>query len=499
MIDDDLPPWLTDQADDFDPAMYEAPEQTAAEVERKLEAARARFARDDAEVRVPVEAKLLADLMAEGAATKAAEQRAAQAAKALAEMQTAMGADDIGNASKYFDQWKKLRQPEAPIVAFPTDASDALKAARRVKPEDMLPVPAPWADVRLMTDSGLRPGFHVLVGGTGSGKTTLALQWAIHAAKQGHPVAYVALELGAEEVALRLAALHKKLDWAKARWNPAEYTTDNDLHDEQGQPLPIHILAPQAYDWDPAELRTLPDRLRVTYPDCLKPPFIVLDYLQLLGSVRDETGRKLDLRESIGRASAAATAIAVSNRAVVLALSTTARANYGVLRSVVRLGGLRFKVGKNGHAYRNVYNAEQLVGLGKESGEIEASATTVMVMGKVNVSRADWPALRVLVQGKSRHQAEPSFALLALGADGFTGLGDGGLGWKANDEQAVMDLATSDEAKAKRGGVVPILDFDTGKPVEGTDDPVAEPGDDDQEDAAPAKARKGKRTPPETY
>ena len=431
-----------------------------------------------AEAHATIEAKLLARLMEEEEAKRATAERASQAAQAYCELLSALDGDNLEHAKKLFDQWVKLRQPYAPLLRFPSDARDDLRAARRVNPADLLPVPAQWQDVNLMCDGGLRPGFHVLVGGTGSGKTTLALQWAIHAAKQGHPVAYVALELGAEEVALRLASLHKpnpSAGWAPSRWNPAAYTTDDDLNDEQGNALPIHVMAPTAYGWDPDELRTLPERLRLTYPNLQKPPFIVLDYLQLLGSIRDESGRKLDLRESIGRASAAATAIAVSSRAVVLALSTTARANYEVLRSVVRLGGLRFKA-KGSRVYRNVCNAEMLVGLGKESGEIEASATTVMVLGKVQVSRADYPPLRVLAQGKTRHQADPSFALLSLAADGFTGISDG-LRWKASDEQAVMELATSDAAQPRQG-VVPMVDFDTKAPVPGTDDEV-EAGDDE--------------------
>jgi replicative DNA helicase len=42
--------------------------------------------------------------------------------------------------------------------------------------------------------NGLNPGLHVLAGAPGAGKTTLSLQMALHAAKEGFPVLYVSYE-----------------------------------------------------------------------------------------------------------------------------------------------------------------------------------------------------------------------------------------------------------------------------------------------------------------
>ena len=54
--------------------------------------------------------------------------------------------------------------------------------------------------------NGFVPGLHVLAAGPGAGKTTLCLQWALHAAEQGHPVLYVSYENSPANLTLKLLA-----------------------------------------------------------------------------------------------------------------------------------------------------------------------------------------------------------------------------------------------------------------------------------------------------
>ncbi|WP_155121131.1 DnaB-like helicase C-terminal domain-containing protein [Bryobacter aggregatus] len=54
--------------------------------------------------------------------------------------------------------------------------------------------------------NGFAPGLHVLAAGPGAGKTTLCLQWAIHAAENGHPVLYVSYENSPANLTLKLLA-----------------------------------------------------------------------------------------------------------------------------------------------------------------------------------------------------------------------------------------------------------------------------------------------------
>lgn len=54
--------------------------------------------------------------------------------------------------------------------------------------------------------NGFAPGLHVLAAGPGAGKTTLCLQWAVHAASIGHPVLYVTYENSPANLTLKLLA-----------------------------------------------------------------------------------------------------------------------------------------------------------------------------------------------------------------------------------------------------------------------------------------------------
>lgn len=51
--------------------------------------------------------------------------------------------------------------------------------------------------------SGWRPGLHLLAGGPGKGKTTLALQFALHAARDGIPAVYVTYENSPKSLVLK--------------------------------------------------------------------------------------------------------------------------------------------------------------------------------------------------------------------------------------------------------------------------------------------------------
>jgi replicative DNA helicase len=108
----------------------------------------------------------------------------------------------------------------------------------------------------------------------------------------------------------------------------------------------------------------------------LKPALIVIDYLQLCAGRYGE-----EPRTAVGRVSYVARALARDLGAVVLVLSSTARANYADL--------------VNDPARDPV----DLVGLGKESGEIEYAADGVMVLAR----SAEGGRNRVLVLAKNRH------------------------------------------------------------------------------------------------
>jgi len=252
---------------------------------------------------------------------------------------------------------------------------------------DEKPIPLPWPSVAKVLGGGLWPGLHVLVGGTGTGKTQWALQTALGAAVQGFPVLYVGLELGELDITARLAALldeNRSVHWSalfKGEIKPEEMGRLLAAAHDRLKPLPLRVEFADPYtgSWTAATLRdravALVNRNRAvlrTDEDKPKRPFlVVLDFLQIIGS---PPGDRSDIRERIQQASYAGRAIARELSAAVLLLSSTARANYDAL--VIRGSGKEHTT-----TLEDVeHDAAQFVGLGKESGEVEYSADTLLTL-----------------------------------------------------------------------------------------------------------------------
>jgi len=82
------------------------------------------------------------------------------------------------------------------VLAAAFDRMDA-RAEEREKP-----LATPWPDFNAqLPGGGFWPGCHLLVSGTGVGKSMWALQFALHTAREGGAVIYAGLELDAFQVA----------------------------------------------------------------------------------------------------------------------------------------------------------------------------------------------------------------------------------------------------------------------------------------------------------
>lgn len=277
-----------------------------------------------------------------------------------------------------------------------------------------IPVPLPWPELSRIYRGGLWPGMHLVVAGTGAGKTQFALQIAANAAKQGIGVGYVGLELDELQVTLRLASLlDGVVPWSD--W----YTGCRDEHGRVNReqlerlpkaldairPFPIKLDFAAPNGWPASRLASVVREVRAAHPDQSKPVLVVLDFLQL---VSDEPGdRGVELKERIGRAAYVARQVAAEQNAAILLISSTARINYmsgeqacGVARAVQ-------------DEWNALHNPDAIVGLGKESGETEYAADSVAVLArmtdlpdgrsgsvvlvavpKVRAGRARWDVLR---------------------------------------------------------------------------------------------------------
>lgn len=278
-------------------------------------------------------------------------------------------------------------------------------------------VSSPFRLLNEILGGGFEPGIHVLVGGTGVGKSTLAVACAIEAAINGHAVGYVSLELELEQITARMMAeLHNRDRSSGARRvffsdvMRGGGGVDLEARAKELARLPIVIDAYSPLGWQATKLRAIAEQAR-PLGAADKTPLVVLDYLQLVGEEEDVT--RPDVRARIGRAAAVAHGIASELRAAVLVVSSVARSYYPLLAGQskkLKEAGVKIRVGSdergqeaNGYA---LSGEDGLVGLGKESGEIEYSATSVLAMvkgGAIKTPKGEYRGQRVaLAVAKSR-------------------------------------------------------------------------------------------------
>lgn len=262
--------------------------------------------------------------------------------------------------------------PAGPAARVSGDIEDlfATTYARREGRER--PLLTPWPQVDNLLGGGWWPGMYVLVGGTGMGKTQWAVQVSVGAAKVGARVLYLALELSRRDLAARVVGAVSGVPWSGllrgtlseedlVRAQQASRMVDGlPLHTECGPPYGYGAEAMASRAW------------------ALRPTLVVLDYLQLCSGRSGE-----DLRIGIARAAYTARALARDLGAVVLVLSSTARENYGRLE------------------WSEDRDPSDLVGTGKESGEVEYAADGVLVLARQKDAAKSRE--RVLVVAKNRH------------------------------------------------------------------------------------------------
>lgn len=271
----------------------------------------------------------------------------------------------------------KLRKVAPPVGALVGKAFETME--RRAQGLET-PVPLPWSPVAEAINGGLWPGLHVLIGNTGSGKSQWGLQVALQAALTDVPVLYIGLELGHTDLVARLVGLMAQRRWSRL-WLGADHEEIHALgvrYADELARLPLHLEVAPPYGWTYDLLRPHAEALLETYRDRIhddqgkptRPLLIVLDFLQLVAS----TDHREDLRSRIQQAAYASRAVARDLNAAVLLVSSTSRENYK------SLDGIGDQLGKG--------NPARLVGLGKESGEVEYAADTVLVL-----TREPWPVV----------------------------------------------------------------------------------------------------------
>ncbi len=239
----------------------------------------------------------------------------------------------------------------------------------------------------------LRPDcLAVLVGATGRGKSGFALTVAESVARDKHPVLFLSAEMSTDELLARLLALRARGpegdDWGVA-WRSV-LTGGAPREDLEQACAALVDDCPRLYPWAPlADDRNAEGLERmvraVVQAEEGRPPLVVVDYLQrmaagddLRGAVRTVSGTLRDLSRPDGAAKGCP-------GAAVLALSSTPRKNYNLFQDVEALrmavtGGKRWITTAGGDRKQVDVSPEPMVGMGKESGELETDASLLLDM-----------------------------------------------------------------------------------------------------------------------
>ena len=230
----------------------------------------------------------------------------------------------------------------------------------------------PWIDLTLAGDEITRArtgATVVLVGGSGSGKSSLTGCLLIEHARNVGPAIALSIELPADELAARIVGIRCDASWEDGLRGrvPRE-------HMQQALDIPrFYVLDRRRATI--ANLERCIDAARKEYPN--EPILVAIDYTQLLDS------KEREVRMRVADAFAQIDDCAREKRVVALALSQMSRANETKARQGEVIGA-------------------DSASLGAESAAIERFATVTLSIGMKGEAREDGSQAVELSVGKSR-------------------------------------------------------------------------------------------------
>lgn len=278
-----------------------------------------------------------------------------------------------------------IRRAEAtPDVGAHERTPLAAEAARRLWEVADPPAIPTGVDGLDRAITGLRAGsITVLNGPSGQGKSGLAIQIARHIASTGKEVVYLTSELPAKQVLARVAAQIRRLSWVSVlQRGPAEAESIARCL----SPLALRVIE-MGRDSKVSEVLT-----RVT-DEIGSAPVVILDYLQ---SMARRLGSE-DQRFAVGQISDQLVGWCRDTKGIALAVSSVAREKYKVADGTSPI---------------------DLIGAGKDCGEIEYDASAVMFLSTDVSTNGLAPAkLRI-----AKHRYGPAGQTIGLQFEGALGL-----------------------------------------------------------------------------
>lgn len=227
-------------------------------------------------------------------------------------------------------------------------------------------IASPWNSLNEQLGKGFTQGLYMLAATPGAGKTTLCLHLAHYLAMQQVPVIFAALEMPRDHLIKRLLAHHTDTTWSELLI-PGDLAPEKiqALHDaytqlkgDAGDFLELHECAPaerpHVGGWLEHKVRRIRDRHK-------RPPFVIVDYLQLLAPPEEWKG---DRRNAVGHNAYLLKALSTSLDCTVFAISSISRAHYE----------------KEADATSATPDHTKLLGVFKESGDVDYSMDVGLVL-----------------------------------------------------------------------------------------------------------------------
>lgn len=227
---------------------------------------------------------------------------------------------------------------------------------------------------------GLQPErLYVLIGGTGSGKTTLANQMAEHIASAGRPVFYVTSEDTPSALLAKTVARLGQVEYNAVLYGYS--SARQKIDDALAEVLHRHSVETLLYlhDTGAVSLEQMQAQARAHFEHFSDggPGVLIIDYLQRMARMQPvQAGRPQDTRELVTQYVMHLRAVAEALNCSVLALSSQSRASYG----------------GNGDVLASA----------KESGDIEYTADCILALIKEKETPAPGHVLYSLFLAKNR-------------------------------------------------------------------------------------------------
>lgn len=315
---------------------------------------------------------------------------------------TALGSvRDSGDSALKRARLSALHRNASCVGSFLDEAAQELMARAT---GDTRPIATPWSRLNEPLSGGFWPGLTILNGNPGAGKSQWALQIALAAAAAGVPTLFIGLELDRPQLIARLLGLITNRPWSGLYQcnDPSRAPDRLAAALREGailRELPLQLEVGNPYGW---RGDTLYSRVAAMQAEYGKSPLVVLDYLQIISG-------EGELRQRIAQAAYQGRAAAREFNAVVLCISSVARQNYNMV--ALRNGKGDGLIEKDDIPPQ--IPPSDFIGIGKESGEIEYSADTVLALCR-EAQQNDRPTRDTWIAIAKQRAGTPQWVRLAF-------------------------------------------------------------------------------------